>query len=74
MMDTKASIRRAFIKEYAARHLRVPLFSCRNIFLRLFVGMIDAVLIMIIIVIRTDTVIDAGAIGGIEECRAGAKI
>ena len=73
MTDTKASIRRAFIKEYEARHLRVPLFSCRNIFLRLFAGMIDAVLIMIIIVIRTDTVIDAGAIGGIEECRAGAK-
>lgn len=73
MMDTKASIRRAFIKEYATRHLRVPLFSCRNIFLRLFAGMIDAVLIMIIIIIITDTVIDAGAIGGMEECQAGAK-
>jgi hypothetical protein len=35
--------------------------------------MIDAVLIMIIIIIRTDAVIDAGATGGIEECRAGAK-
>ena len=51
----------------------MPLFSCRNIFLRLFAGMIDAVLIMIIIIIRIDTVIDAGAIGGIEECRAGVK-
>ena len=73
MMDTKASIRRAFIKEYEARHLRVPLFSCGNIFLRLFAGMIDAVLIMIIIIIRNEIAVDAGAIGGIEECRAGAK-
>ena len=73
MTDTKASIRRAFIKEYAARHLRVPLFSCRNIFSRLFSGMIDAVLIMIIIIIRNDIAVDAGEIGGIEECRAGAK-
>ena len=73
MMDTKASIRRAFIKEYEARHLRVPLFSCRNIFLRLFAGMIDAVLIMIIIIIRNDIAVDAGAIRGIEECRAGVK-
>ena len=65
MMDTKASIRRAFIKEYEARHLRVPLFSCRNIFLRLFAGMIDAVLIMIIIIIRIGEAIDAGAIYGV---------
>lgn len=28
MTDTKASIRRTFIKEYEARHLRVPLLLC----------------------------------------------